>query len=276
MNHMVIHYGLTTEQASLLGAALPEEYELTTAECATDLIVTNAVCTVIDAANIGEAALRTLLAYYMDVGDRLDETVVWLGNIEVPDLPSFVRCDSFLDLLTELDSILDRAQVRYDTMQMYGAEYAYLPKHAIAESIEADIHSALQRKYGTNPDPLIVKCVRQEFQVVLEAGAAEELAAVYELIRWLKNSKYSFNTECSTAFPFILYLLDVGDAASQINVEHNPSLQKGRQNPHFTFYLSKELKNKIKQWQNHHWLCNIKGNTSIAFERIEFIFNLFL
>ena len=273
MDHMFIHYGLTTEQASLLGAALPEEYESITAECVTDLIVISAVCTVIDATNMGEDTLRTLLAYYMDVGDQLSETVVWLGDVELPDLSSFVRCDSFLDFLTELDSILTRAQVRYDTMQMYGDEYGYLPKHAIEESIEADIHSALQRKYGTNPDPQIVKRIRQEFQVVLEAGAAEELAAVYELLRWLKNSKYSFNTECSTAFPFILYLLDIGDAAPQINMEHNPLLQKGRQNPRFTFFLSKELKNKIKQWQSHHWLCNIKGNTSIAFERIEFIFN---
>lgn len=273
MNRQISTYGLTKQQLMLLEAALPEEYELATAECVTDLIVTNALCTVIDAANMGEDALRTLLAYYMDVGNQLSETVVWLGDVELPDLSSFVRCDSFLDLLTELDSILTRAQVRYDTMQMYGGEYAYLPKHAIDESLEADIYSALHRKYGTNPDPMIVKCVRQEFQVVLEAGATEELAAVYELIRWLKNSKYSFNAECSTAFPFILYLLDIGDAAPQINVEHNPLLQKGRQNPRFTFFLSKELKNKIKEWQSYHWLCNIKGNTSIAFERIEFIFN---
>ncbi|MBR2038373.1 MAG: hypothetical protein IKA09_11710 [Lachnospiraceae bacterium] len=273
MKYKIAVYGLTDDQEVLLEAALPEDYELTAAECATDLIVTNAVCTVIDAANIGEDALRTLLAYYMDVGDRLDETVVWLCSIEVPDLPCFVRCDSFLELLTELESILTRAQIRYDTMQMYGDEYGYLPKHAIEESIEADVNTALHRKCGRNPDPLIVKRMRQEFQVVLEAGAAEELAAVYELIRWLKNSKYSFNTECSTAFPLILYLLDIADSASQIDLDRNPLLQKDRLNPHFAFYLHNELQVKIKEWQSHHWLCNIKGNTSIAFERIEFIFN---
>ena len=273
MNRQIATYGLTKQQLMLLEAALPEEYESTTAECVTDLIVTSAVCTVIDATNMGEDTLRTLLAYYMDVGDQLSETAVWLGDVELPDLSSFVRCDSFLDLLTELDSILTRAQVRYDTMQMYDDEYGYLPKHAIEESIEVDINTALHRKYGTNPDPLIVKRMRQEFQVVLEAGAAEELAAVYELIRWLKNSKYSFNTECSTAFPLILYLLDIADSASQIDLDRNPLLQKDRLNPHFTFYLHNELQVKIKEWQSYHWLCNIKGNTSIAFERIEFIFN---
>lgn len=273
MKYRIAVHGLTNDQKLLFEAALPEEYELATAECVTDLIVTSAVCTVIDTTIMGEDALRVLLAYYMDVGERLDETVVWLGDTELPELPSFTHCDSFLVLLTELESILTRAQIRYDTMQMYGGEYAYLPKHAIEESIEADVNTALHRKYGRNPDPLIVKRMRQEFQVVLEAGAAEELAAVYELIRWLKNSKYSFNTECSTAFPLILYLLDIADSASQIDLDRNPLLQKDRLNPHFAFYLHNELQVKIKEWQSHHWLCNIKGNTSIAFERIEFIFN---
>ena len=273
MKYKLIHYGLTTDQESLLGAVLPEEYELTTAECVTDLIVTDATCIIIEPSSLDKNALNTLLAYYMDVGNQLSETVVWLGYVELPDLSSFVRRDSFLDLLTELDSILTRAQVRYDTMQMYGDEYGYLPKHAIEESIEADIHSALQHKYGTNSDPQIVKRIRQEFQVVLEAGAVEELAAIYELSRWMKNSQYPFNIECSTAFPLILYLLDIADSAAQIDVDRNPLLQKDRLNPLFAFYLPNELQAKIKQWQSHHWLCNIKGNTSIAFKRIEFIFN---
>ena len=273
MKNKVITYGLAAEQVSLLRPVLPEDYGLETTECLTDLIVGNPVCTIIDSTNMNEDALHVLLAYYMDVSDRLDETVVWLGNADLPELPSFICCDSFLDLLPELENIITKAQARYDAMQMYNGEYAYLPKHAIEESIEADINTALQRKYGTNPDPLIVKRMRQEFQAVLEAGAAEELAAVYELIRWLKNSKYSFNTECSTAFPLILYLLDIADSASQIDLDRNPLLQKDRLNPHFAFYLPNELQAKIKQWQSHHWLCNIKTSPGVAFERIEFIFN---
>ena len=273
MNKRIALFDLTEDQIAHLVAALPEGYGVTNTECVTDLIVTDAICCVVDTSKTSKDAVNTLVAYYMDVGDQLNETVVWLGDVELPDLSSFVRCDSFWVFLTELDGILARAQVRYDTMQMYGDEYGYLPKHAIEESIEADIHSALQRKYGSNPDSQIVKRIHQEFQVVLEAGAAEELAAVYELIRWLKNSKYSFKTECSTAFPLILYLLDIADSASQIDLDRNPLLQKDRLNPRFAFYLPNELQAKIKKWQSHHWLCNIKGNTSIAFERIEFIFN---
>lgn len=273
MNKRIALFDLTEDQIAHLVAALPEGYGVTNTECVTDLIVTDAICCVVDTSKTSKDAVNTLVAYYMDVGDQLNETVVWLGDVALPDLASFVRCDSFLDLLTELDSILTRAQVRYDTMNMYGDEYGYLPKHAIEESIEADIHSALQHKYGTNSDLQIVKRIRQEFQVILEAGAAEELAAVYELTRWLKNSKHSFNTECSTAFPSILYLLNIVDTAPQSEVNYNPLLQKDRLNPHFAFFLPKELQVKIEQWQSHHWLRNIKGNSSVAFERIEFIFN---
>lgn len=273
MNKRIALFDLTEDQIAHLVAALPEGYGVTNTECVTDLIVTDAVCCVVDTSKISKDAVNTLVAYYMDVGDQLDETVVWLGDVALPNLPSFVRCDSFLDLLTELDSILTRAQVRYDTMQMYGDEYGYLPKHAIEESIEVDIHSALQRKYGANPDPLIMKRVRQEFQVILEAGAAEDLAAIYELSRWLKTHAHPFHAEHSTAFPLILYLLDIADVTSQIDVDHNPLLQKERLNPHFAFYLPSELQAKIKQWQSHHWLCNIKTSPGVAFERIEFIFN---
>lgn len=213
MNNIIIAYGLLEEQRILLESALSEEYDISTLDCITDLIVTDAVCTVINAEKLSEAGMRTLLAYYMDVGDRLVETVVWLGNVELPDLSSFVRCDSFLVFLTELDGILARAQARYDTMQMYGGEYAYLPKHAIEESIEADIHTALQRKYGTNPDPLIVKRMRQELTALREVDASQnalqDLAAVYELSRWLKAQNIPFFVEHVTASGLIPYLLGI-------------------------------------------------------------------
>ena len=213
MRHIITAHGLTEQQQMLLVAALPVEYELKTVECVTDLIVTNAFCTVIDAINMSEDALRTILAYYMDVGDRLDETVVWLGNAKLPDLPSFVRCDSFLELLPELEGILTRAQDRYEAMQMYSGEYAYLPKRAIEESIETDIYAALHRKYGTNPDPLIVKRMRQELTALREVDAfqntLQDLAAAFELSRWLKAKGVPFFVEYTTASGLIPYLLGI-------------------------------------------------------------------
>lgn len=66
MNKLLIAYGLTKPQFAHLQAALPEEYEeyeLVIAACITDLIVRNAVCVVINAANMCQDALRVLLLY---------------------------------------------------------------------------------------------------------------------------------------------------------------------------------------------------------------------
>lgn len=244
MNRQIATYGLTKQQLMLLEAALAEEYELTTAECVTDLIVTNAFCAVIDATNMSEDALRVLFAYYMDVGDRLNETVVWLEDAELPELPSFERCGSFLELLTELQSILSRAKDRYDTMQLYTSEYGYLPRYAITESLESDVYAALYRKYGDTPDAATVRLVRSQWQAVLEAGAAEELAAVYELTRWLKGQGYHFEIKCATPFPFILELLNITGA--------NPRCEASEME--CTFVLPRCLETQIKQWHEHHWL----------------------
>lgn len=244
MNRQIATYGLIKQQLMLLEAALAEEYELTTAECVTDLIVTNAFCAVIDATNMSEDALRVLFAYYMDAGDRLNETVVWLGDAELPELPSFERCGSFLELQTELQSIISRAQDRYDIMQLYTSEYGYLPRHAIEESLESDAYAALYRKYGGNLDVDTVRMVRRHWQAVLEAGAAEELAAVYELTRWLKGQGYHFEIKCATPFPFILELLNITGA--------NPRYEASEAD--YTFVLPRCLETQIKQWHEHHWL----------------------
>lgn len=105
MNKLLIAYGLTKPQFAHLQAALPEEYELVIAACVTDLIVTNAVCVVINAANMCQNAFRVLLLYYMDMGNRLDETIVWLGETEATDLPCKAATGSAECLLSVLFSL---------------------------------------------------------------------------------------------------------------------------------------------------------------------------
>ena len=299
MNKRVIAYGLTVDQQARLKAALPERCEVAIAECITDLITTTAFCSIVDFKNLDNNAKSMLLAYYTDVGERLDETLVWLGDVELPDLSSFVRCDSFWDLLTELDSILTCAQVRYDTMQMYGGEYAYLPKHAIEESIEADIHAALHRKYGANPDPLIVKRMRQELTALREVDATAELAAVYELAAWLKHNKHPYRlggTAVSGLIPYLLGIHDVNplpphlycpeckkviwkddykdgfDIPQKVCPECGGLMQGDGHNlvwqeyasygrlPTYVFYLPYDMKPLITDWLDSHWLRKYMGD----------------
>jgi hypothetical protein len=241
MKMSVIVYGLTAQQEALLEAAVPEEYKVVVAESVTELIITNSVIAVADMAAFSKDGLRTLLAYYMDVGQRLDETVVWLGNGDLPDLPSFVRCGSFLELLTDLEGIISRAQSRYDTMQMFCGGYDCLPKHAIAESMEADVYTALRRKCGDNPDVHTLAQVRRQWQAVLEAGAAEELATVYELARWLDRKGEPYEIQCAAEFSFILDLLDI------------PTKPGSTPEAAYQFTLPQHLQPQIHQWQQHHW-----------------------
>lgn len=237
MKGKITVFGLTAQQVAHLEAALPDGYAVAQAQCVTDLVVADTVCSIVDTARPDGEEMRALLCYYLDVGDWLDETVVWLGEAELPQLPSFVRCASFLELLTQLEGIVAQAQCRYDGMQMYGGGYAYLPKHAIGESMEAEVYAALRCKGGD------ADVVRRQWQVVLEAGGAEELAAVYELTRWLKGSGYSFRVTCKTGFPLILALLDI-----PAEVLPNP-LETG-----YVFHLPGCLMPQIRQWQENHWL----------------------
>ncbi|MBQ3251630.1 MAG: hypothetical protein IJB02_00090 [Oscillospiraceae bacterium] len=297
MNHKIAAYGLAEGQISHLEASLTEGYKPMTAECVTDLLVADAICVIVDATQMRKDALNTLLAYYMDVGDWLDETVVWLGDAELPDLPSFVRCDSFLELLTELKSILTRAQVHYDTMQMYGSEYAYLPKRAIEESLEGDIYSALHRKYGEKPDSLILKRMRQEWTALLESGNVADLAAVYELTSWLKRNQHPYKISGDATSGLIPYLLGITNVnplpphlhcpkchrtiwqpaytdgfdippinccdVAMIPDGHNlvwQSYCSYGNNPVYDFSLPEDMREQIEHWLDNHWLKLLKSD----------------
>ena len=297
MNRKITLWGISQEQVTPLEARVPDGYEVSVAECVTDLIVTSAVCTVIDATIMGEDTLRALLAYYMDVGDQLNETVVWLGDVELPDLSSFVRCDSFLVFLTELDGILARAQVRYDTMQMYGNEYAYLPKRAIEESLEGDIYSALHRKYGEKPDSLILKRMRQEWTALLESGNVVDFAAIYELTSWLKRNQHPYKISGDATSGLIPYLLGITNVnplpphlhchkchrtiwqpaytdgfdippinccdVAMIPDGHNlvwQSYCSYGNNPVYDFSLPEDMREQIEHWLNNHWLKLLKSD----------------
>lgn len=297
MDNLIITYGLKVEQLSLLRVAVPERYEVTAAESVTDLIISDSVCTIVEMEALRKDGLRMLLAYYMDVGDRLDETVAWLGNAELPDLPSFVSYDSFLDLLTSLKRIIAQAQVRYDTMQMYNAEYAYLPKHAIEESLETDIYSALYRKYGEKPDYVIFKRIRQEWTALLESGNVVDLAAVYELTRWLKRNQHPYTISGDATSGFIPYLLGItnvnplpphlhcpkchctiwqpaytdGFDIPPINCCDIAMIPDGHDlvwqsycgygnNPVYDFSLPLDTREQINHWLDNHWLKLLKSD----------------
>ena len=239
MNKKIIVYGLSNAQQSVLSATLPEQYEMLVADCVTDLITSNPICTIIDSTNMSEDALRVLLAYYMDVGDRLDETVVWLGNADVPKLPSFVRYDDFLQLALNIKEIMRKAQERYDIMAQYTDMYSYLPKHAIAECLEADFYTRVRRLIPPHP----LKEARRIWQSVLELEYGPEfLAAICELCRWLQKQRIPFRI--SHGYLWQLFVLVFTMTEEGIN----PTAEEG-----FTIYVPQKEFSTVKKWLRHHW-----------------------
>ena len=241
MNNKILVYGLSDAQRSVFCAALPERYDLDVAECTTDLIVGNPVCTIIDAADMDKDSLRVLLAYYMDVGDRLDETVVWLGNVDLPKLPSFVQFENYLQLLLNCEQTIKQAQSRHDIMQQYTDIYGYLPRHAIAECLEADIYAALQRESEGKTDALSEKAFRLEWMKVLEMEKGPEfLASVYELCHWLKKINIFYRLE-STCFDLLDWVMGLDETICNCG------------DTSYTLRISSKDLPAVESWFQTHW-----------------------
>lgn len=213
MKYQVLVYGLTDEQVSLLEAALPEEYEMKAAECVTDLIVADSVLSVIDPKTVEDKVWWPLNAYYMDVAEKMPETVVWLAPRAFPKhFSNFLYKENFLDLVTSLDEILAQAQTRYIQQMGYKDIYSYLPKHAISEAIEADVYAAFYRKFGENPDRQLKERLKREWITIQERnGGAELLAAVYELTRWLRRERIPYRMDYDALYGLIPWLLGITD-----------------------------------------------------------------
>ena len=239
MNNTIITYGFSDEQSVLLESALAGEYEVTPIVCITDLIVTDAVCTVVNAQTLSKEGMRALLAYYMDVGDLLDETVVWIGDTELPDLPSFAHCDDYLQLILNCEQIITQAQNRYNTMQQYTDIYSYLPKYAIAECIEAEIFTNLE-----NDDQGLFHGFLQKGWIKVQQveKGPELLAAVYELSRWLRKEKIPYWLKWSVPWGELLLALDFGDV-----------FLLDEENADYTFCIRKEDLPRIEKWLRNHW-----------------------
>ncbi len=207
---VIATYGLSREQSALLAAAIPENYQLCHKSDVIDLIVTEAVCYIVNSEAIGQADIRLLQSYYAEVGEYASERIIWIGTQAPPEpLSTVFSCHaSFLAVLLSLDTLLSAARERYEQQRMYFSEYSLLPARAIGDYLEQEINQALHQAYGDTPDPLIVKRVRQEWAALLEVDGAAELAAAYELSLWLKKNGHPYSLLTGyTASGLIPYLL---------------------------------------------------------------------
>lgn len=247
--------GLPQKRIELLEAAISEKYRLVFSESATDLILTDAVLSIVDLERLNQADNKLLTDYYSETR----ETVVWLGK----PAESATNCfDSITDLLSVLETVLEQAQERYDYQKICSSEYGILPKHALEEWLENTVWNLLHHKYGAQPDPFLCKRVRQEWTALLEVDAIPDLAAAHELSMWLRRTDiahYAGGNATSGLIPYLLGITRVNPLPSQYG-GHNLVWQEycsyGRV-PTYVFHIPRNLRPQIEIWKEHHWMKSL-------------------
>lgn len=208
MDKVISVYGLSKDQAQQLAVVRPDQYRVVVIDCVTDLIATSSMLTIVNAERLDQANRNVLLGYYLDVETKC-ETVVWIGERMPPD--KFFSYDSFCDMMTDIECVLEEASANYELSDLFHTEYSFLPARAITDSLENEMRSSFYKKYGSTPDPEITARLRNEWTALLEVDCVPELAAVYELCRWLKHNKHPFRVTGLALSGFIPYLLGVTD-----------------------------------------------------------------
>ena len=79
---------------------------------------------------------------------------------------------------------------------------AFEVEHKLRQSIE----NALCEKYGDKPDELIKKQIIDEWAAMERSNTVLEVAALYELVIWLKKNHHPYWMRGCAGSNFILYL----------------------------------------------------------------------
>lgn len=106
MRRRIVAYGFTEKQAVLLTAALPDGYELQLAETATDVIMIDAVCYIVNAEALSDADRTVLRDHYADASGYTCKQVIWIGE----PLGHFVCFNNLRELMRGLDAALMKAK----------------------------------------------------------------------------------------------------------------------------------------------------------------------
>ena len=270
MKNEITTYGFTQEQAKLLTEVLWDGYGLHLAETVADVITSDAVICLVNGKNLSKEDKAVLQNYYADASEYDCMQIFWIGERQEP----FICFDCLPELVAKMDSIIQLAQKQYEIQSMFCCEYALFPDGFIADSLEQDVLNSLRRKYGENPNPIVLKRIRQEWNALMEIEAVPELAAVYELTLWLKRmgQPYWIGGCAPSGFvPYLLGITRVNPLPSELG-GHNLVWQEyasyGRE-PSYVFHLSSKLEPQITAWLKNHWLKKLKGSQWTAAQPYE-------
>ena len=78
-------------------------------------------------------------------------------------------------------------------------------EHSLRDTIEQLLH----QKYGSTPDEQITLRLREEWLAMEQSGTVLDVAALYELVLWLKENDHPYWIRGCAGSSFILYLLGI-------------------------------------------------------------------
>lgn len=299
MNNRVAVYGFTEEQLALLTEHIPDGYVYKKYDDAVGVIGAHCICNIICSEDLDTKTRKFLDGFYIDVGENVDEQVIWIDSKTQPPVLDgvYFHYNNLGELLPELAKVLERARKRYEIQQMYCGTYAFLPKLGIEEMLEDEMLSAWRYKYG-NSFPSI-KRLLHEWTALLEVNAITELAAVYEFTTWLRHSRHPYRLGGDAVSGLIPYLLDIHevnplpphlycptckkviwrddyadgfDIPPQACPDCGSSMQGDGHDlvwqefasygrvPSYVFYLPYDLQPLITDWLENHWLRKFMGD----------------
>lgn len=257
MDNIVIVFGFTEEEVSMLEKAMPAEYQMCWVDNVTDMIVTSAMCYLVSGDDVGGEEYRLLHNYCTEVATYANELFVWVGDDPpceiIPVYPDFSA------LTADLENVLCAAKQHYETQDMYSTPYAVLPKRALEASLEEAVSAGLQWRFPQGAGAQITSQMRHEWISLLEADAAVELAAVHELSIWLRRNEIPFYMEGCVASGLIPYLLGI-TRVNPLSKEFGgnelvwQSFCAYGRSPEYHIHLPVSVKEKIERWIEKHWL----------------------
>lgn len=89
------------------------------------------------------------------------------------------------------------------------SRYANMNRKEIECDLCDEIQNKLQEKYGENPDSLITQRFEEEWNAVKLSDMIFDIAALYEIVLWLKQNNYPYWLRGTAGSSFLLYLLGI-------------------------------------------------------------------
>lgn len=119
-------FGLEPQEMESIAGKLPKNTDICLAVTFTDILAYTGFAYIINPWKLDDEDLEILFEFYIDVGEHIAETIIFIKDIRIPKELSqelFISYSDFTDLEPELCDLLKTCYERYcaKTIEIYGS-----------------------------------------------------------------------------------------------------------------------------------------------------------